>query len=266
MVDEVYLTSADGTRLGLRRWGGGEPVVLVHGTMGTSADWSQLAGLLAETFTVHAVDRRGRGLSADGPVYTIEREVDDVRAVIEACDGPVHLVGHSFGAILALLVAMNAGAELRSLVLYEPPIGDSSGDGTDLATDLERLVATDRLDDAVARFAGAANDSDDHLDGASPALRAALREAVRSASREIRSAAAILPFDPEAVQQVQVPCLVLLGDQQHLATYNGVAELAEALPKGQLALVPGQHLAILFEPEAVAAQITPFLATRPPTS
>lgn len=106
MTDERFVESADGTRLAFRRRGCGEPVVFVHGTMGTSADWIRVADRLSVRYQTNSMDRRGRGRSADGAAYSIDREVDDVVAVIDDCDGPVHLVGHSFGAVLALLVAM----------------------------------------------------------------------------------------------------------------------------------------------------------------
>src|SRR5205085_11481698 len=83
--------------------------------------WAPLLPALDERFTVHAVDRRGRGASGDDRDYAIEREFEDVAAVVDAIGGPVHLLGHSYGALCALEAALRSD-RLRSLVLYEPPI------------------------------------------------------------------------------------------------------------------------------------------------
>lgn len=81
-----------------------------------------MAGKLAERFTVHLVDRRGRGLSGDGSDggYDIAREVEDLAAVAEAAGEPVALLAHSFGAVVAL-TALAGGERFSRVLLYEPP-------------------------------------------------------------------------------------------------------------------------------------------------
>jgi pimeloyl-ACP methyl ester carboxylesterase len=108
MDEPIFAMSDDGTRLRLVKAGRGHPVVLVHGTMGSKEDWSEVVPRLSAYFAVTAFDRRGRGDSEDRPVYSIEREIEDVLAVINMSEPPVHLVGHSFGATVALLVAARA--------------------------------------------------------------------------------------------------------------------------------------------------------------
>lgn len=125
---------------------------------------------------------------------------------------------------------------------------------------MDRLIAEGRPDEAVAVFAGAANGADDQLADAEEQGREVLREAVWSAGREIRAASGVLPFRAAQLDAVRVPCLVLLGDQQDLSTYDGVHELADRLPDGRLGRVPGGHLAPLFEPDAVARQLETFFA------
>ncbi len=260
MADELLVTSADGVELRVRRAGRGEPIVFVHGTMGTVVDWAPVASRLSDRFETNVLERRGRGRSSDAAEYSLDREVDDVRAVIDRCAGPVHLVGHSFGAVVALLAAARSGADVASLVVFEPPIG-GDGDPSVLADDLDRLVAEDRPDAAIARFVGAANGSTDHLDRLTEPVRAGLRDAVRSAAREIRAASAVLPFEPDMIAAVGVPTCVVLGDEQQLPTYGGVTELADRLPDGRRASVPGHHLALLFEPDALAAVIADHLVS-----
>ena len=100
-------------------------MLLVHGSTGTRARWSAVRVPLAERYTVHAMDRRGRGLSAieAGP-YSVRREAEDVAAVAEALGGnvgQVYAAGHSFGA-LALLEAALITPAFRRIVVYEPPL------------------------------------------------------------------------------------------------------------------------------------------------
>jgi pimeloyl-ACP methyl ester carboxylesterase len=111
--------SADGTPIAYRVSGAGDAIVLVHGTGTSSADWAFVAPLLRDRFTVVTMDRRGRGKSGDGPEYAMEREADDVLAVLDAV-GAEFLVGHSYGALCSILAAKRMD-RLRRLVLYEPP-------------------------------------------------------------------------------------------------------------------------------------------------
>ncbi|OBI92317.1 alpha/beta fold hydrolase [Mycobacterium sp. 1245805.9] len=114
--------SPDGTVIGYDSVGAGPPLLLVHGSTGTRSRWSSVTPRLAQRYTVHAMDRRGRGLSAAeaGP-YSLKREAEDVAAVAEAVGGDVYAVGHSYGA-LAVLEAALITAAFRRIVLYEPPM------------------------------------------------------------------------------------------------------------------------------------------------
>jgi alpha-beta hydrolase superfamily lysophospholipase len=92
------VTSADGTTLSARVSGRGSPLVLVHGTTGSKESWALVERGLAGSHTVWSYDRRGRGDSADDPArYALEREVDDLVAVLDDLGEPAHLLGHSFG-------------------------------------------------------------------------------------------------------------------------------------------------------------------------
>jgi len=95
--------------------------VLVHGGTADHTRWLSILPALEERFTVYAVDRRGRGLSGDAPEYAIEREFEDVAAVVDAIDGPVDVLGHSYGALCALEAALLTD-KIRRLALYEPPV------------------------------------------------------------------------------------------------------------------------------------------------
>src|SRR3712207_301123 len=97
--------SADGTPIGYERSGEGPPLVLVHGATSDRRRWAPILPALEKRFTVYAVDRRGRGASGDAQTYAIEREFEDIAAVVDAIGGPVDLIGHSYGALCVLEAA-----------------------------------------------------------------------------------------------------------------------------------------------------------------
>jgi pimeloyl-ACP methyl ester carboxylesterase len=96
-------------------------MVLVHGAMGSLETFAPIERLLAERHSVWVYSRRGRGGSGDGPDYGLDREVEDVLAILAAAGDHAHLVGHSGGAMYCLFAATQRPS-LRSLVLYEPPL------------------------------------------------------------------------------------------------------------------------------------------------
>src|SRR6185312_8903380 len=112
--------SADGTEIAFDRLGSGPPVVLVCGGSVDRSDDAPLAELLSADLTVFNYDRRGRGDSGDTQPYAIEREVEDIGAVIEAAGGRANLWGSSSGAVLAL-IATARGVPVSKLALWEPP-------------------------------------------------------------------------------------------------------------------------------------------------
>ena len=145
--------SADGTPIAFERSGEGPPVVLIGGAFSNRAGAVGLAHVLAPHFTVVTYDRRGRGDSGDSDHYAVEREIEDLTALIEGAGGRAGVFGHSSGAILALEAA-RAGAPIRGLVAYEPPyIPDGfPRPADDLAVRLSALIDGGRRDDAVALF------------------------------------------------------------------------------------------------------------------
>src|SRR5438876_7125721 len=98
----LHVTSRDGTRLAVWRSGQGPPLVLVHGTTVNHTDWAPVLPALRERFTVYAMDRRGCGASEDAPDYALEREFEDIAAVVDSAGEQVRLLGHSFGALCSL--------------------------------------------------------------------------------------------------------------------------------------------------------------------
>src|SRR5262245_3900726 len=115
------IISKDGTTIGFARSGTGAPLVLVHGTTADHTRWKPLLPELEAHFTVYAVDRRGRGGSGDASTYSIEREFEDLAAVMDGIGEPGFLLGHSYGAVCSLEASLRT-RNVRRLVLYEPPI------------------------------------------------------------------------------------------------------------------------------------------------
>lgn len=116
------IQSPDGTVLRWQTSGEGPPLLLVHGTTADHSRWQGISPQLEHHFTVHAIDRRGRGGSGDAAgTYEIDREFEDVAAVVDAIGGPLAVLGHSYGAVCSLGAALLTDGVSR-MVLYEPPI------------------------------------------------------------------------------------------------------------------------------------------------
>jgi len=116
-----HVTSRDGTKIAYDRLGDGPPVVLVCGGSVDRTSNAGLAAILAADFTVFNFDRRGRGDSGDTPPYAVQREIEDIDAVVEAAGGSACLYGTSSGAALALEAAARLGSRIARLALWEPP-------------------------------------------------------------------------------------------------------------------------------------------------
>lgn len=121
--------SKDGTAIAYEKNGKGRSIILVSGALAHRDLYAgkDLADVLAKNFTVIAYDRRGRGESADTKPYAVEREIEDIKALVDKAGGSVYLYGSSSGAALAMLAAEKLGAEkVTKLALYEPPYGSDT--------------------------------------------------------------------------------------------------------------------------------------------
>jgi pimeloyl-ACP methyl ester carboxylesterase len=239
-----YATSQDGTRIAYDRLGDGPAVVLVSGG---SVDRSSNAGLaeeLASGYTVFNYDRRGRGPSGDTQPYAVQREIEDIDAVIEAAGGKAHLYGSSSGAALALLAAA-AGSRVEKLALWEPPyIVDESRPRPDpnTAQIYRDLVAQDRRGDAVEYFMGKVVGMPE--DFVASARTQPWWQWTESLAHTLAYDAEImgdysLPVDK--IRSLSVPTLILVG----AASFGFMGPAAEAiekeLPNAQIRTLEGQE-------------------------
>jgi pimeloyl-ACP methyl ester carboxylesterase len=120
-----HVRSTDGTSIAYEKTGQGPPLIIIGGSLGDHRFYLPLAGELAKHFTVYTYDRRGRGQSGDTQPYSVERELDDVAALIAEAGQPTLVYGHSAGAALALRAAA-AALNIAKLVLSDPPYGRHS--------------------------------------------------------------------------------------------------------------------------------------------
>src|SRR5258708_6948753 len=150
------VTSKDGTTIAYDQVGNGPAVILVDGALcyRASGPSGPLAALLAPRFTVLTYDRRGRGDSTDTPPYAVEREIEDLEALLNAAGGSAFVYGISSGAALALEAA-NQGLAIKKLALYEAPfiVDDSLPPRPDnYLAHMDELIAANRRGDAVKLF------------------------------------------------------------------------------------------------------------------
>src|SRR5918996_5254680 len=236
------VTSKDGTILAFDRLGQGPPVVLVcGGSVDRMAD-AAIAQELASDFTVLNYDRRGRGDSGDTLPYAIEREVEDIEAVIEAAGGSANLWGSSSGAVLAMMAAEH-GLPVTKLAMWEPPFipDEFPAPPDDQVEQYETMVAEGRRGDAVEYFMAkvvgmpaevVAQARSQPFWGATEALAHTLAYDARIMS-DYR-------VPTERAASVKVPTLVIAGGADFPWMRETATALADAIPDGRTRFLEGQ--------------------------
>jgi pimeloyl-ACP methyl ester carboxylesterase len=253
--------SADGTPIACWRSGQGPALVLVHGTTSDHRRWDPLLPALTAHFTVYAMDRRGRGGSGDSPTYAIEREFEDVAAVVDSIGGPVHLLGHSYGALCSLEAA-RLTPNLAKLVLYEPPVlPDAARFPPGFIAELEGLIAEGRRDETLSRFfqvvLGRSPQEIERMRGEPGWAErvAAAHTVARETSLEDR-----YRFAPERFADLRTPTLLLQGEVSPSFLQTSTQMVHAALPNRQLVVMPGQdHNAMRTAPELFLTEVLRFL-------
>lgn len=253
--------SADGTEIGWVETGSGPPLVLVHGSTADHTRWATVLEPLAARFTVHAMDRRGRGLSGDAEPYDVEREFDDVVAVVEAIGEPVALLGHSYGAFCALNAATRT-ASIGKLILYEPPlpVGIEIVSETTLQRVDELLARDDREGALVTFMTEVVRMPPDNLERmrSLPAWQARIA-AAHTLTRESR-VEGYWTVDTERLEQLTTPTLLLLGGDSPPFFVEAIRLLEKILPDARVAILPGQqHVAMDTAPALFVDAVNVFL-------
>jgi len=255
------IISRDGTPIAYRRSGSGPPLVLVHGTLGTYGRWAPILPALEEQFTVYAIERRGRGESGDSPHYTIEREYEDVAAVVDAIGDAVNLLGHSFGALCALEAALRT-PHVRSLIAYEPPAGLMPLDPPDFVDRLQSLLdAGDREGTVITFLREGVRMPPHELEyyKTLPAFPARVA-AAHTLPREFR-AAQEYHLEPERFRDLDVPTLLLIGGDSPSFFRQNAETWHTVLPNSRIVALPGQqHVAMDTAPELFVGEVKAFLS------
>jgi pimeloyl-ACP methyl ester carboxylesterase len=260
-MSEAIFESADTTRIWARCSGNGPPLVMVHGATADHTRWLGVLDALAARFTCFLIDRRGRGRSGDEPGYAMEREYEDIVAVVEAQRTPTIVLGHSFGAICALEAALRV--DLAALILYEPPFHNVIPH--DFLAEADRLAEAGD-NEALLRFffTVIAEVPVARLDtlAALPSWAARV-EAAPTVIREVR-AFTEYRFDPARFAALHVPTALLVGGASRAAEHRTASELLLAIPHARLVDMPGQdHFAMDSAPTVFVHEVNAFVDSLP---
>ena len=251
-----HVTSADGRTIAYERSGSGPPLVLVHGSLNDRRIWGTVLPAFAERYTVYAMDRRGRGESGPAAEHDLERQFEDVVAVIEAAGERVDLLGHSYGAHCALGAAAMVPGKIRHLVLYEPPTIDTARG--DVASFFESVPAAEAVDAFFFSGIGMPRDQVDAM-MASPfgPYLVSLAGTMPSEGRALLSHR----FDPARFAVLKMPALFLVGSQTDERLGVVLRSLKPYMPQAEWVTFEGQgHGANLTAPRLFADTVLEFLA------
>lgn len=234
---EETVASADGTPISYTRMGTGPALVLVHcvGVSRTTTPQPTLPEALAEHFTVFTYDRRGKGRSGNTKPYAVEREFEDLQAIIQVTGESPLVYGFSSGATLSLLAAQS-GLAIERLVLFEPPLFPDADPRHELAIEAQRRVDEDRA--AAHRWFNKeiVGVPDEVLDEMPP-----LSEQDMANTPSIVHELTFLPGTPASrFADVQQPALVLASDKTAPEMYEFAEQLKGELPHLTYRVLPGE--------------------------
>lgn len=262
--EQQRVTSADGTSIAVTITGRGRPLVVCHGSLSTRDQWQPFANALSPHMSTYVLDRRGRGDSGDGPEFSIEREQEDLAAVLDLAGPDAILLGHSYGGVVALSLALERPP--AALVLYEAPLAVHGSVAGDALGPYEQAVSERDLDRALELglrgFVGMPAEQVAALRG-SPAwaARAALTP---TWPREIRAIDAY-GADLGRLAGLRSPTLFVTGELSTTWLLDISRRIHESTPDSRAVSLPGQaHDAHATAPDELAAALLEFiLESRP---
>ena len=219
--------SADGTTIAYEKTGTGPALILIGGALSNRQSASELAALLAERFTVYAFDRRGRGDSGDTEQYAVDRELEDLEALVAVAGEPTYIYGHSSGGALALEAAQR-GVRFAGIVAYEPPYMVAGEPDDDFNRLVSAAVEEGRPEEALSLFIG----------NAMPGTLDAMKQAPFWPN--LVNLAHTLPYDlgivrdgaipPERFDAITVPTLLVDGGASPAWAARAVDAIAASVP------------------------------------
>lgn len=254
------ITSRDGTSLAYESAGRGSTIVLVSGAMSTGATVAPLAAPLSERFRVVVYDRRGRGASGDTAPYAVEREVEDLAALIEAVGGEAALYGVSSGGALALRAAAS-GLPVHHVAVYETPYAMSDEDLAERARYTERLTAAlaeGRRGDAVELFLRLTGLDEGVIQGARQSPMWAGMESMAPSLAHDDAVMGDGGVPREMLPSIRVPVLSIAGDASPAWMREAARAIAGSVPRGTYRTLEGQTHMV--EPDVLAPVLAEFFA------
>jgi pimeloyl-ACP methyl ester carboxylesterase len=261
-VQVEKITSKDGTPVAYRRSGEGPPLILVHGTAADHSRWRPVLPTFEEHFTVYAIDRRGRGDSGDSEDYAVEREFEDVAAVVDSIEASVNVLGHSYGGLLALEATLLTG-NVGKLVLYDPGIEVNGAEiyPHEVVERLDALLGQgDRegvVETTMREVAGLPPEVVEYM-RAQPVWQARV-EAAHTIPRELR-AVKTYRLDPERFRGLKTPTLLLSGNESPAALRKAAEAVDEAVPDSRIVVMDGQgHAAMDTGTDLFTTEVLRFL-------
>jgi pimeloyl-ACP methyl ester carboxylesterase len=261
------VNSKDGTKIAFDQIGNGPVIINVDSALASRAICAKLAGTLAKDFTVINYDRRGRGDSTDTQPYAVEREVEDIEALIDTAGGSAFLFGSSSGAVLALEAASKLPSKVKKQALYEPPfIVDDSRPPmpVDFLDRVKAALAQDKRTDALKLFFSTAMGI--------PGFFVFIMRLMPSWSKS-KAVAHTLPYDLAVMADTQqgkplsksrwttanMPTLVLTGGKSEAFFHKAGDALAEVLPNAKHKILKDQHHgSAVMSPDVIASEMTQF--------
>lgn len=239
--------SADGTKIAYDKAGEGPALILIDGAMCTRSFGAkpELVSLLSRRFTVYSYDRRGRGDSGDTLPYAVDREIEDIGALIDDAGGTAYLFGHSSGGCLGLEAAVKLGGRVGKLAMYDPPYNDdpkARQAWREYNKQLTEALAEDRRGDAAALFMRYVGMPDEQIDGMRQTPFWPAAEAI--APTLAYDHAGVIGEDPSVPAQraarVLVPALVIDGGASPPFLHDTAKTLSQAMPHAQRRTLEGQ--------------------------
>ena len=236
--------SKDGTTIAYTKTGNGQPIIVVDGALCSRAfgPTHHLIPLLSDQYTVVVYDRRGRNESGDTAPYSVDREVEDLDALISEVGGAAFVVGFSSGAALSLRAAAG-GLNITKLLLYEPPYVLNMGGynpPADSEAQLKKFIASGQRGGAVNFFM--------HKMVGLPAIFPVVMR-LMPVWTKLKAVAHTLPYDaailgnfslPSIASNVKTPTLVVGGEKTARTLYNVVPRLADSMPNAKHIFLKGQ--------------------------
>jgi pimeloyl-ACP methyl ester carboxylesterase len=240
--------SKDSTTIAFDRSGQGPAIILVAPATATRLAQASLAAALAPQFTVFAYDRRGRGDSGDTSPYAVEREVEDIDALITEAGGSAFVFGHSSGAVLGLEAARLLGGGIKKLAMYEPPfiIDDSRPPmPNDYVPHLNELIAEGRRSETVEYFMTnmMLMPAEMVAQMRSMPMWPQLEAVAHTISYDGTIMGDTMSGNPAALKKwttVSTPTLVMVGGASPKFFHNGTQALVDILPNAKLDVLAGQ--------------------------